>query len=153
MAFSHVWSAFPWRRSSASRSAVAIVFLAGLASYGNTGGCGDRKTESCFGVLTARPALRVCCCCSLVRLSALSGGARTSRHLYIQYRHVTRGSFVNDFQIPFCNFDYLPVLQQGVYHAFFGPRVFHLWVLLHGLKAFHVGGCEVFDYTSSAPLQ
>ena len=34
--------------------------------------------ESCFGGLTARPALWVCCCCSLVRLSALSGGARTS---------------------------------------------------------------------------
>ena len=34
--------------------------------------------ESCFGVLAARPALRVCCCCNLVRLSALSRGARTS---------------------------------------------------------------------------
>ena len=41
-------------------------------------GCVDRKMESCFDVLVARPALRICCCCHLVRLSALSGGARTS---------------------------------------------------------------------------
>ena len=34
--------------------------------------------ESRFGVLAARLALRVCCCCNLVRLSALASGARTS---------------------------------------------------------------------------
>ena len=43
MSFSCVWSAFPWRRSLFSRSVVAIVYLAGLASYGNTGVWGSKN--------------------------------------------------------------------------------------------------------------
>ena len=62
--------------------------------------CVDRKTESCFGVLSAWPALRVCCCCSLIRLSALSGGARTSDISISSTGAFNCGSFVNDFQIP-----------------------------------------------------
>ena len=45
LAFSCMWSAFPWRRLSVSRwsSDVAVVCLAGLASYGNTGMCGSKN--------------------------------------------------------------------------------------------------------------
>ena len=53
------------------------------------------------------------------------------RHLYVRDRGTTSRSIVDYFQVPLCNFHYLPVMKQSVYHAFFGPRIFHFRVLLH----------------------
>ena len=139
-----------------------VVSLAGLVSYANTEvpgwwagevGEGGLKMESRFGALAAIYA----CIGDPLLLSSPSlcfvRWCEDFRQLYFQYRSAAWGSFVNDFQFPsVSDFHNLLLLQQGLHRAFFTPRVFHLLTLLHGLEPFHVGWCEVFDYTSSAPL-
>ena len=73
--------------------------------------------------------------CPLVYYGASSfyvvGWCKDFRHLYFKDRGTTNHSIVDYFQVPLCNFHYLPVVKHSMYRAFFGPRIFHFRVLLH----------------------
>ena len=94
-------------------------------------GCVDREMESCFGVLSPRPALRVCFCCGLVRrLSVLLGGVRSS--------DISSTGAWGDFEIPFCNLGLSSCCAgRGISCLFWSMSFFYHWVL-HGVSSWWV---------------